>query len=75
MTSDVTQHGALLKGPIFREISEITRMRRQWIPGLSSPGKWRGFEGTIMGSYLDCTKCALLSTHVRRLYGPKPGEL
>ena len=30
-------HGGLLKYPIFRDISEIKRMRKQCIPGVLSP--------------------------------------
>ena len=30
-------HGGLLKYPIFRDISEIKRMRKQCVPGVLSP--------------------------------------
>ena len=29
----------------------------------------------ITGTFLRCTNCAPLSTHVRRLYGPKTGDI
>ena len=32
-------------------------------------------RAAITGSFLRCTKCAPLFTNVRRLYGPKPGEI